>query len=121
MVMALVQGAVVQTATLGDCVERVHGVIAMEAAEVAREVRVTRAMVTDTGATGATANSSRASRKAKRNRGKAEGPILCIDTISAIPNTNSSGARVPVRYGNVVRMRSQRSYLQGTALVESVV
>ena len=43
MMMALVEGAVVQTATLGDCVIRVHGVIAKEAAEAAREVRVTRA------------------------------------------------------------------------------
>ena len=46
-------------------------------------------------------------------------PILCIDTISAVPNTNASGARVPVQYGDFVRMRSQRSYLQGLIPVQS--
>lgn len=48
-------------------------------------------------------------------------PVVCIDAISAIPNTNDSGARVAVRYGNVVRIRSQRSYLQGGVPAQSSI
>ena len=59
-------------------------------------------------------------RNASQNKNSAA-PVICIDTISAIPNTNDSGARVAVRYGNVVRIRSQRSYLQGGVPAQSSV
>ena len=52
---------------------------------------------------------------------RSTGPVLGIDTVSgAVPIVHgASAARVPVRYGNVVRMRSQRSYLQGTGPAQS--
>ena len=59
-------------------------------------------------------------RNASQNKNSAA-PVICIDTISAIPNTNDSGARVAVRYGNVVRIRSQRSYLQGGVPAQSSI